>query len=182
MPVGRVKWFSLEKGFGFISSEEGEDVYLAASALPEGVATVKPGTKLEFGVAEGRKGPQALSVRIIDAPPSLANSKAGADDLAVIIEESIKMLDRVDHRNSVGHASPQSSVNLRRLVVCDVASPVVDSKTSDHLMRTPPSKERRRWESNPSTGLCRPLPKPLGHVAIATASSCESRTLSALPA
>jgi CspA family cold shock protein len=95
MPVGRVKWFSLEKGFGFISSEEGEDVYLAASALPEGVTTVKPGTKLEFGVAEGRKGPQALSVRIIDAPPSLANSKAGADDLAVIIEESIKMLDRV---------------------------------------------------------------------------------------
>lgn len=96
MPVGRVKWFSLEKGFGFISSDEGEDVYLAASALPEGVSTVKPGTKLEFGVAEGRKGPQALSVRVIEAPPSLANSKAGADDLAVIIEESIKMLDRVE--------------------------------------------------------------------------------------
>ena len=54
MPVGRVKWFSLEKGFGFISSEEGEDVYLSASALPSGVTTVKPGTKLEFGVAEGR--------------------------------------------------------------------------------------------------------------------------------
>ncbi len=93
MPTGRVKWFSLEKGFGFISSDEGEDVYLAASALPAGVTTVKPGTKLEFGVAEGRKGPQALSVRIIDAPPSLANSKAGAEDLAVLIEESIKMLD-----------------------------------------------------------------------------------------
>ena len=78
MPVGRVKWFSLEKGFGFISSEEGEDVYVAASALPEGVTTLKPGTKLEFGVAEGRKGPQALSIRIIDAPPSLASSKSGA--------------------------------------------------------------------------------------------------------
>jgi len=89
MPVGRVKWFSLEKGFGFISSDEGEDVYLAASALPEGVSTVKPGTKLEFGVAEGRKGPQALSVRVIEAPPSLAHTKSGADDLAVIIEESI---------------------------------------------------------------------------------------------
>ena len=41
MPTGRVKWFSLEKGFGFIASDEGEDVYLAASALPEGVATVR---------------------------------------------------------------------------------------------------------------------------------------------
>jgi CspA family cold shock protein len=95
MPTGRVKWFSLEKGFGFISSDEGDDVYLAASALPEGVTTVKPGTKLEFGVAEGRKGPQALSVHIVDAPPSLTHSRAGAEDLAVIVEESIKMLDRV---------------------------------------------------------------------------------------
>jgi cold shock CspA family protein len=43
MPTGKVKWFSLEKGFGFIASDEGEDVYLASSALPEGVATVKPG-------------------------------------------------------------------------------------------------------------------------------------------
>ena len=94
MPVGRVKWFSLEKGFGFISSEEGEDVYLSASALPSGVTTVKPGTKLEFGVAEGRKGPQALSVRIVEAPPTLAGSKTGADDLAILIEESIKKIGR----------------------------------------------------------------------------------------
>jgi cold shock CspA family protein len=71
MPIGHVKWYSLEKGFGFISSEEGEDVYLASSALPTGVPTVKPGTKLEFGVAEGRRGPQALSVRIIDEPAML---------------------------------------------------------------------------------------------------------------
>ena len=55
MPTGRVKWFSLEKGFGFISNDEGEDVYLAAAALPEGVATVKPGTKLEFSIADGRR-------------------------------------------------------------------------------------------------------------------------------
>jgi CspA family cold shock protein len=110
MPVGRVKWFSLEKGFGFISSDEGEDVYLAASALPEGVTTVKPGTKLEFGVAEG---PQALSVRIIDAPPSLVNSKAGADDLAVIIEESIKMLDRVG--NGLRHGRYPSEAEAARV-------------------------------------------------------------------
>jgi CspA family cold shock protein len=41
MPTGKVKWFSLEKGFGFIESDEGEDVYLAATALPEGVTTSK---------------------------------------------------------------------------------------------------------------------------------------------
>ena len=81
MPSGRVKWFSLEKGFGFISNDEGEDVYLAASSLPEGVATVKPGTKIEFSVIDSRKGPQAMSVRIIDAPVSLAeNSRVNSDD------------------------------------------------------------------------------------------------------
>ena len=55
MPTGKVKWFSLEKGFGFISSDEGEDVYLSAQSLPEGVTTVKPGTKLEFGVLVCRR-------------------------------------------------------------------------------------------------------------------------------
>jgi CspA family cold shock protein len=113
MPVGRVKWFSLEKGFGFISSEEGEDVYLSASALPSGVTTVKPGTKLEFGVAEGRKGPQALSVRIVEAPPSLAGSKTGADDLAILIEESIKMLDRVG--NGLRHGRYPSEAEAVRV-------------------------------------------------------------------
>jgi len=96
MPIGRVKWFSLEKGFGFISNEEGEDVYLAASSLPNGVPSVKPGTKLEFSVAEGRKGPQAMSVHVIDEPASVvANTRIGADDLATIIEDTIKLLDKV---------------------------------------------------------------------------------------
>ena len=96
MPTGRVKWFSLEKGFGFIANDEGEDVYLAATSLPEGVATVKPGTKLEFSIADSRKGPQALSVHIIDAPPSLVeNSRVNSDDLAAMIEDTIKMLDKV---------------------------------------------------------------------------------------
>ncbi len=95
MPTGRVKWFSLEKGFGFIANDEGEDVYLAATSLPEGVATVKPGTKLEFSIADSRKGPQALSVHIIDAPPSLVeNSRVNSDDLAAMIEDTIKMLDK----------------------------------------------------------------------------------------
>jgi CspA family cold shock protein len=88
MPSGRVKWFSLEKGFGFISNDEGEDVYLAAAALPNGVTTVKPGTKLEFSIADGRRGPQALSVTIVEALPSISGSSRGKnDDLAAMIED-----------------------------------------------------------------------------------------------
>ena len=114
MPIGRVKWFSLEKGFGFISSEEGEDVYLAASALPTGTASVKPGTKLEFGVAEGRRGPQALSVRIIEEPASVvANTRINADDLATIIEDSIQMLDKVG--NGLRHGRYPTAVEAERL-------------------------------------------------------------------
>ena len=114
MPTGRVKWFSLEKGFGFIASEEGEDVYLAASSLPAGVSTVKPGTKLEFGVADGRRGPQALSVVIIDAPPSLVeNSRVNSDDLAAMIEDTIKILDKVG--NGLRYGRHPNAVEAERL-------------------------------------------------------------------
>ncbi|MEY3684252.1 MAG: hypothetical protein RLZZ394_83 [Actinomycetota bacterium] len=112
MPTGRVKWFSMEKGFGFISSDEGEDVYLASSALPSGVTTVKPGTKVEFGIAEGRRGPQALSVRVVEAPPSISGGR-GAEDLAILIEESIKMLDRVG--NNLRHGRPLGEAESARV-------------------------------------------------------------------
>ena len=114
MPTGRVKWFSLEKGFGFIANDEGEDVYLAATSLPEGVATVKPGTKLEFSIADSRKGPQALSVHIIDAPPSLVeNSRVNSDDLAAMIEDTIKMLDKVG--NGLRHGRLPNAQEADRL-------------------------------------------------------------------
>jgi CspA family cold shock protein len=114
MPTGRVKWFSLEKGFGFIASDEGEDVYLASSALPEGVATVKPGTKLEFSVIDSRKGPQAMSVHIVEAPVSLAEGARGNnDDLAAMIEDTIKILDRVG--NGLRHGRHPSGPEAERL-------------------------------------------------------------------
>ena len=106
MPSGRVKWFSLEKGFGFISNDEGEDVYLSADALPAGVTTVKPGTKLEFSIADGRRGPQALSVSIVEAPPTMAgNSRGKNDDLAAMIEDTIKILDRYGNGLRSGRTS-----------------------------------------------------------------------------
>lgn len=114
MPSGRVKWFSLEKGFGFISNDEGEDVYLAAAALPNGVTTVKPGTKLEFSIADGRRGPQALSVTIVEAPPSISGSSRGKnDDLAAMIEDTIKILDRVG--NGLRQGRHPSAVEAERL-------------------------------------------------------------------
>ena len=114
MPTGHIKWFSLEKGFGFIANDEGEDVYLAASSLPAGVSTVKPGTKLEFSVAYSRKGPQAMSVHIIDAPPSLSeNSRVNPDDLAAMIEDTIKILDRVG--NGLRHGRHPSGPEAERL-------------------------------------------------------------------
>ena len=95
MPTGKVKFYDDEKGFGFITSDEGQEVFLHASALPAG-ATVKAGTKLEFGIADGKKGAQALSVRVIEAPPSMVRlSRKPADDMAIIVEDLVKLLDGI---------------------------------------------------------------------------------------
>ena len=79
MPTGKVKWYDAEKGFGFLSQEEGEDVYVRSSALPAGVEGLKAGQKVEFGMAAGRRGPQALNVKVLEPPPSLAKTRRDAE-------------------------------------------------------------------------------------------------------
>ena len=83
VPTGKVKWYDAEKGFGFLSQDDGEDVYVRSSALPEGVEGLKPGQRVEFGMAAGRRGPQALTVTVLDPAPSVAkNTREAAREAA----------------------------------------------------------------------------------------------------
>jgi len=94
VPSGKVKWFDADKGFGFIAQDGGEDVHVRTSALPSGVATLKPGQKVEFGVADGRRGPQALQVTLLDAPPSMvAANRRPAEELHGLVDDMIKLLE-----------------------------------------------------------------------------------------
>ncbi len=64
MAQGTVKWFSNEKGFGFIEREEGDDVFVHFSAINmDGYKTLTEGQRVEFEVVEGDKGPQAANVQ-----------------------------------------------------------------------------------------------------------------------
>ena len=94
VPSGKVKWYDAAKGFGFVTQDGGEDVYVRASALPQGVTALKTGQRIEFGMAEGRRGPQALSVRLVDAPPSVVEAqRRPAEELHGLIEDMIKVLE-----------------------------------------------------------------------------------------
>jgi CspA family cold shock protein len=90
-----VKWYDAAKGFGFVTSDEGGDVFLPKGALPAGVAELKTGQRVEFGVVDSRKGAQAMGVQLIDAPPSLAElRRRPAEDLHSMIEDMIKVLEQ----------------------------------------------------------------------------------------
>ena len=98
MPTGRVKWYDATKGFGFVTSDEGGDVFLPKGALPAGVTELKNGLRIEFSIVDSRKGSQAMGVKVLDAPPSLTELRTEqrrrpADELASMIEDMIKVLE-----------------------------------------------------------------------------------------
>ncbi|MFG6304488.1 cold-shock protein [Corynebacterium hesseae] len=68
MPIGKVKWYDADKGFGFVSNPGDEDVYVSRNVLPKGVDELYQGQRIEFDFAAGRRGPQALRVKVLDAP------------------------------------------------------------------------------------------------------------------
>lgn len=66
MAEGTVKWFSNEKGYGFISQAEGEDVFVHFSAIEsDGYKSLQEGQAVEFEVTDGPKGKQAANVRLL---------------------------------------------------------------------------------------------------------------------
>lgn len=61
--LGKVKWFSAEKGYGFIESDEGGDVFVHFTAIQvDGFKTLEEGQRVEYEVVEGTRGPQAANV------------------------------------------------------------------------------------------------------------------------
>ncbi|MQA77868.1 MAG: cold-shock protein [Streptosporangiales bacterium] len=96
MPTGKVRFYDRDKGFGFVTRDDGGDVYVHSSALPGEVTSLRPGQRVEFGVAEGRRGQQALSLRVLEDAPSVVKAqRKKPDEMGVIIEDLIKMLDDV---------------------------------------------------------------------------------------
>lgn len=66
MAKGTVKWFNESKGFGFITQESGEDVFIHYSAIQgDGFRTLREGARVEFDVVRGPKGLQAANARLI---------------------------------------------------------------------------------------------------------------------
>lgn len=121
MPNGRVRWYDSKKGYGFILDEDGKDVFLPSSALPESVKELHKGARVEFSVVEGRKGPQAMGLTLVASAPSLVKAtRPKAEDMAAIVEDLIKLLDSAGNglrrRHYPSNAAAKKLAHLLRAV------------------------------------------------------------------
>ena len=97
MPTGKVKWYDAEKGFGFLTTDEGGDVFVRSEALPSTVTAMKSGTRVEFGLVQGRKGDQAIQVSVLDPTPSVARAnRKSPDNMVAIVEDLMKLLEGLE--------------------------------------------------------------------------------------
>lgn len=118
MPTGHVKFFDPVKGFGFVQSDEGAEAFLHVTNLPDGVTDVKPGTRVEYSVVDGKRGAQVLSLRIIEVPESLEKKQRAAsrmknEDLVILVEGLISALDKI--RPGIEHGRLPEGPNAEKL-------------------------------------------------------------------
>jgi CspA family cold shock protein len=98
VPTGKVKWYDADKGYGFLSRDDGGEVFVHSTAVDPAGTTLRSGQRVEFGIAEGRRGAQALKVRVLEPPPSVVKSnRKSPDEMVPIVEDLIKMLDGVSN-------------------------------------------------------------------------------------
>jgi len=93
VPIGKVKWYDAEKGFGFVSNPGDEDVYVGKQVLPEGVDELVAGQRIEFDFAAGRRGPQALRVKVLDTPRHRPVNRRKPEELGSMIQDLITVLE-----------------------------------------------------------------------------------------
>ena len=116
MPTGKVRFFDADRGFGFITGDDGADVFLHSSALPADHPNPRVGLRVEYSVADGRKGPQALSVRIISTPHSVARAQRRKPETMVpVVEDLIKLLDASSESLRRGHY-PENAAKIAKVM------------------------------------------------------------------
>lgn len=92
MPIGKVKWYDADKGFGFVSNPGDEDVYVSRNVLPKGVDELYQGQRIEFDFAAGRRGPQALRVKVLDSPRRRTPSRK-PEELSSMLSDVMTLLE-----------------------------------------------------------------------------------------
>jgi len=66
MPTGKVKWYNETKGFGFIETEDGKDVFVHRTGLQNSYSGLNEGQQVSFELKDGQKGPMAVEVKVLD--------------------------------------------------------------------------------------------------------------------
>jgi cold shock protein len=118
VPTGKVKWYDADRGFGFLTTDDGSDVFVRSDSLPAGVATLKSGTRVEFGLVQGRKGDQAIQLSVLDPTPSVARAlRKQPEDMVNIVEDLMKLLENLERTYRRGrHPEPRSAKQTASLL------------------------------------------------------------------